>query len=132
MIELLYKAIEDKLPPSDYNVFYRYMREDKPGDCGIYLYDSANDRETIDGETVFNNVKVQVQVNYGKTIQEAFKAIDWLSQFVDNIENEPSTISGVEFIGVMHQGQKAADIGQNQYGYGLVRSVIDLKYIFTN
>ena len=132
MIEKLYQAIEAKLPPSlDYTVYYHYMREDEPGDCGIYLYESSNDKESIGGEDIYNCIKVQVQVNYGKSINDSFKAIDWLTNFVNNIETEPSTIEGVEFIAAQHQGPKALDIGQNQYGLGLVRSIIDLKYIFT-
>lgn len=128
-IVMLFPAIEEKLPPTNkYNIFYKNMREDIPNDCGIYLYESSNDLEDISGTDIYDCIKVQVQVLVEGNFQAICEGLDWLTKFVERIESEPSTISGVEFISVMHQGPKALDVGQNDYGFELCRSVLDIKY----
>lgn len=127
---LLYEAVREKLGSSYENVFYQTMREEVPGDVGIYLYESANDRVDIEGDDVYNCIKVHVQVNCEKSLEGMHKALNYLSLFVDRIEHENCAISGVEFIEACHQGPRALAIGKNQFGILICRSVIDLKYIF--
>jgi hypothetical protein len=128
---LLYKAVEEKLKGNGYeNIFYQTMREDKVGDVGIYLYESANDLEDMCGEEVYNCVKVHVQVNAGQNVEEMEKALNFLSSFVERIENEISDIDGIEFISVNHVGPRALPIGKNNYNILICRSLIDLKYTF--
>ena len=45
---LLYEAVKHNLGTAYPNVFFQTMREDQPGDVGIYLYESANDREDLE------------------------------------------------------------------------------------
>lgn len=127
---MLYEAVKEKLGTSYANVFYQTMRENEPGDVGIYLYESANDREDIGGDAVYNCIKVHVQVNCDRSVQGMQKALDYLSQFTRRMENEQCTISGITFIEAKHQGPRALAIGKNQFNILICRSVIDLKYIF--
>ena len=53
-IMLIYEAVEKKLGDEYENIFYQTMREDQPGDVGIYLYESANDEEDLQGQEVYN------------------------------------------------------------------------------
>ena len=129
---LLYEAVREKLGNSYENVFYQTMREEEPGDVGIYLYESANDRVDIGGDDIYDCIKVHVQVNCDKSLEGMAKALNYLSLFVDRIENENCAISGIEFVEAYHQGPRALAIGRNQFGILICRSVIDLKYVFIN
>lgn len=129
-ISLLYDAVEKKLGTEYENIFHHSMREDVPGDVGIYLYESANDVEDLSGAEVYNCIKVQVQVNAEKSKDGMKKAIKYLSTFVERIENESSDIDEVEFISARHIGPRALAIGKNEYNILVCRSVIDLKYTF--
>lgn len=127
---LIYEAIKEKLGSEFPNVFYQTMREDVPGDVGIYLYESSNDRRDIEGDVVYDCIKVQVQVNSDKSIIGMQKAFNYLSEFTRRIESEQSAISGITFIEAEHIGPRAVPIGKNQFNILVCRSVIDLKYIF--
>ena len=129
-ISLLYDAVEKKLGTEYENIFHHSMREDKPGDVGIYLYGGANDVEDIGGNEVYNCIKVQVQVNAENGQDGMKKALKYLSTFVERIENEGSDIDGVDFISAIHIGPRALAIGRNEYNILVCRSVIDLKYTF--
>ena len=129
-VMLVYEAIEKKLDNTYKNVFYQTMREDKPGDVGIYLYESSNDVEDISGNEVYNCIKVQVQVNSELGIDGMKKALDYLTRFTERIETENSDIEGIEFISAVHLGPRALSIGKNDYGFLVCRSIIDLKYIY--
>lgn len=129
---LIYKSVKEKLGTEYSNIFYQTMREDKPGDIGIYLYESANDIEDLSGEEVYNNIKVHVQINAEQSTEGMAKALKYLTEFTERIENEQSDIDGILFIGAQHIGPRALAIGKNQHNILICRSLIDLKYIFTN
>lgn len=127
---LIYEAVEKKLGDEYENVFYQTMREDQPGDVGIYLYESANDEEDLDGNEVYNCIKVHVQVNSEQSTEGMAKALRYLTKFTERIENENSDVDGVEFMSAMHLGPRAIAIGKNNHNILICRSVIDLKYTF--
>lgn len=127
---LIYEAVEKKLGDEYENVFYQTMREDQPGDVGIYLYESANDEEDLSGNEVYNCIKVHVQVNSEQSTEGMAKALKYLTKFTERIENENSDVDGVEFISAMHLGPRAIVIGKNNHNILICRSVIDLKYTF--
>lgn len=126
----IYEAVEKKLGNDFENVFYQTMREDQPGDVGIYLYESANDEEDLSGNEVYNCIKVHVQVNSEQSTEGMTKALRYLTKFTERIENENSDVDGVEFISAQHLGPRAIAIGKNNYNILICRSVIDLKYTF--
>lgn len=127
---LVYEAVEKKLGDEYENVFYQTMREDQPGDVGIYLYESANDEEDLSGNEVYNCIKVHVQVNSEQSTEGMAKALRYLTKFTERIENENSDVDGVEFMSAMHLGPRAIAIGKNNHNILICRSVIDLKYTF--
>lgn len=127
---LIYEAVEKKLGNDYENVFYQTMREDQPGDVGIYLYESANDEEDLGGNEVYNCIKVHVQVNSEQSTEGMAKALRYLTKFTERIENENSDVDGVEFMSAMHLGPRAIAIGKNNHNILICRSVIDLKYTF--
>ena len=127
---LIYEAVEKKLGDEYENVFYQTMREDQPGDVGIYLYESANDEEDLSGNEVYNCIKVHIQVNSEQSTEGMAKALRYLTKFTERIENENSDVDGVEFISAMHLGHRAIAIGKNNHNILICRSVIDLKYTF--
>ena len=127
---LIYEAMEKKLGDEYENVFYQTMREDKPGDVGIYLYESSNDEEDLAGNEVYNCIKVHVQVNSEQSTEGMTKALRYLTKFTERIENENSDVDGLEFISAMHLGPRAIAIGKNNHNILICRSVIDLKYTF--
>lgn len=129
-IMLIYEAVEKKLGNEYENVFYQTMREDQPGDVGIYLYESANDEEDLGGNEVYNCIKVHVQVNSEQSTEGMAKALRYLTKFTERIENENSDVDGVEFMSAMHLGPRAIAIGKNNHNILICRSVIDLKYTF--
>ena len=126
----IYEAVEKKLGDEYENVFYQTMREDTPGDVGIYLYESANDEEDLSGNEVYNCIKVHIQVNSEQSTDGMAKALRYLTKFTERIENENSDVDGVEFISAMHLGPRAIAIGKNNHNILICRSVIDLKYTF--
>lgn len=126
----IYEAVEKKLGNEYENVFYQTMREDTPGDVGIYLYESANDEEDLSGNEVYNCIKVHIQVNSEQSTEGMAKALRYLTKFTERIENENSDVDGVEFISAMHLGPRAIAIGKNNHNILICRSVIDLKYTF--
>ena len=126
----IYEAVEKKLGNDFENVFYQTMREDQPGDVGIYLYESANDEEDLSGNEVYNCIKVHVQVNSEQSTEGMTKALRYLTKFTERIENETSDVDGVEFISAQHLGPRAIAIGKNNHNILICRSVIDLKYTF--
>ena len=126
----IYEAVEKKLGTDYENIFYQTMREDQPGDVGIYLYESANDEEDLQGQEVFNCIKVHIQVNSEQSTEGMAKALRYLTKFTERIENETSDVDGVEFISAMHLGPRAIAVGKNNHNILICRSVIDLKYTF--
>ena len=126
----IYEAVENKLGDEYENVFYQTMREDQPGDVGIYLYESANDVEDMAGEEVFNCIKVHVQVNSEQSTEGMAKALRYLTKFTERIENENSDVDGVEFISAMHLGPRAIPIGKNDFNILVCKSTVNLKYTF--
>ena len=127
---LVYKAVKEKLGTEYKNVFFQTMREDKPGDVGIYLYESANDLEDLQGQEVYNCIKVHVQVNSEQSTEGMAKALRYLTKFTERIENETSDVDGVEFISAMHLGPRAIPIGKNNFNILVCKSTVDLKYTF--
>ena len=126
----VYEAVEKKLGTDYENVFYQTMREDQPGDVGIYLYESANDEEDLQGNEVYNCIKVHIQVNSEQSTEGMAKALRYLTKFTERIENENSDVDGIEFISAQHLGPRAIAIGKNNHNILICRSVIDLKYTF--
>ena len=128
---LVYDAVKEKLGTEYENVFFQTMREDKQGDVGIYLYESSNDVEDLSGDDVYNCIKVQVQVNSEQSEEGLQTALNYLTSFVERIENEASNVGGIEFISAQHIGPRAIPIGKNDFNIIVCKSTIDLKYIFT-
>lgn len=126
---LLYEAVKNNLGTAYPNVFFQTMREDQPGDVGIYLYESANDREDLEGDAVYDCIKVHVQVNCERSLAGMNKAINYLTDFTKNMETLRCAVSGVQFISAAHQGPRALPIGKNQFDILVCRAVVDLKYI---
>ena len=128
---LVYDAVKEKLGTEYENVFFQTMREDKQGDVGIYLYESSNDIEDLIGDDIYNCIKVQVQVNSEQSEEGLKTALNYLTSFVERIENEASNVDGIEFISAQHIGPRAIPIGKNDFNIIVCKSTIDLKYIFT-
>lgn len=128
---LVYDAVKEKLGTEYENVFFQTMREDKQGDVGIYLYESSNDVEDLSGDDIYNCIKVQVQVNSEQSEKGLKTALNYLTSFVERIENEASNVDGIGFISVQHIGPRAIPIGKNDFNIIVCKSTIDLKYIFT-
>ena len=126
----IYEAVEKKLGNDFENVFYQTMREDQPGDVGIYLYESANDLEDLQGQEVYNCIKVHVQVNSEQSTEGMAKALRYLNKFTERIENENSDVDGIEFISAQHLGPRAIPIGKNNFNILVCKSTVDLKYTF--
>ena len=128
---LVYDAVKEKLGTEYVNVFFQTMREDKQGDVGIYLYESSNDVEDLSGDDIYNCIKIQVQVNSEQSEEGLQTALNYLTSFVERIENEASNVDGIEFISAQHIGPRAIPIGKNDFNIIVCKSTIDLKYIFT-
>ena len=128
---LVYDAVKEKLGTEYENVFFQTMREDKQGDVGIYLYESSNDIEDLSGDDIYNCIKIQVQVNSEQSEEGLQTALNYLTSFVERIENEASNVDDIEFISAQHIGPRAIPIGKNDFNIIVCKSTIDLKYIFT-
>ena len=128
---LVYNAVKEKLGTEYENVFFQTMREDKQGDVGIYLYESSNDVEDLSGDDIYNCIKIQVQVNSEQSEKGLKTALNYLTSFVEKIENEASNVDGIEFISAQHIGPRAIPIGKNDFNITVCKSTVDLKYIFT-
>lgn len=128
----VYEAVRIKLGKEYPNVFYQMTREDKDGDVGIFLYESSNDLRDIAGGDVYNSIKVHIQINAPRSADGLVKAIDYLTRFVDKIENTPSNIPNISFIEAVHIGPKAVPIGRNKFDILVCKCDIDLKYVFNN
>ena len=128
---LVYNTVKEKLGTEYENVFFQTMREDKQGDVGIYLYESSNDVEDLSGDDIYNCIKIQVQVNSEQSEEGLKTALNYLTSFVERIENEASNVDGIEFISAQHIGPRAIPIGKNDFNIIVCKSTIDLKYIFT-
>lgn len=128
---LLYEAVKNKINTT-YPIYFQTMQEDKVNNIGIYLYESSNDRFDIEGDTVYNSIKVHVQLNTDRNINSMNQGLELLSNFTRRIESERSDVVGIEFIEAIHQGPRAIPIGRNTYDILICRSVIDLKYIFNS
>ena len=128
---LVYDAVKEKLGTEYENVFFQTMREDKQGDVGIYLYESSNDVEDLSGDDIYNCIKIQVQVNSEQSEKGLKTALNYLTSFVEKIENEASNVDGIEFISAQHIGPRAIPIGKNDFNITVCKSTVDLKYIFT-
>ena len=128
---LVYNAVKEKLGTEYENVFFQTMREDKQGDVGIYLYESSNDVEDLSGDDIYNCIKIQVQVNSEQSEEGLQTALNYLTSFVERIENEASNVNGIEFISTQHIGPRAIPIGKNDFNITVCKSTVDLKYIFT-
>lgn len=126
----LYEAVRIKLGSEYDNVTYQTMKEDVEGAVGIYLYESANERQAIDGNIIYDCIKIQVQVNSEKNIQGLQRAMNYLDMFTRKMENEPCNLNNLTFIEVNHLGPRAVVIGKNQFGISVVKCTLDLKYIF--
>lgn len=127
---LIYEAVKAKLGPEYTNIFFQTMREDVPGDVGIYLYESSDDVESLDGNPVYNCIKVHVQVNCEQSADGMKKALNYLTNFVFKMEHERSDVAGISFVAAKHKGPRAVPIGKNSYNILICKSTVDLKYIF--
>ena len=128
---LVYNAVKEKLGTEYENVFFQTMREDKQGDVGIYLYESSNDVEDLSGDDIYNCIKIQVQVNSEQSEEGLQTALNYLTSFVERIENDASNVDGIEFISAQHIGPRAIPIGKNDFNITVCKNTVDLKYIFT-
>lgn len=131
-ITLLYPMVKLKLSDEYSNVSFQSQKDDTPGSVGVYLYESSNDKKSINGEVVYNSIKVQVQVICDRSYESLANAMDYLTEFVDRIESEKSDIPKISIISAEHIGPKAIPIGRNRYDLQVVKSTIDLKYSFNN
>ena len=129
-IKYLYDAIRAKLGTEYKNIFDEDMRDDVPGDVGIFMYTSSNDVETLDGTEVYNCIKVHIKINAEQSSDGLFKAINYLSKFTHRIENETSDIPEIGFVSAKHIGPRALKLRKNEYGISVCVCNIDLKYIW--
>lgn len=127
---VLYEVVKNKLGSDYNNIMYQTMNEDKEDCVGIYLYESTNELQTIDGNIQYDAVKIHIQVNASKSSEGLNKALNYLDQFTRRIENEQSNIDDVIIIEAMHLGPRAVCIGRNQYDILVCKCDVDLKYIF--
>lgn len=143
----LYNLIKYNLPPvtdlipdgtkvkTKPQMFNQTMREDVPGDVGVYLYQSSNDLKDIEGDIVYRNIKATVLVNGFNGDDGMELAYKYLERFVDRLEN-PNTseylpvleYKGTRLIQVEHQGPVALAIGHNDKGLTVYRCVMAIKY----
>lgn len=133
-MSLIYDLVEEKLPLNVYDtITWQTMRDDTVGVAGIFLYESSNDEEDLSGAQIYNCIKVQIQVNSEQSEDGLKKALNYLSDFVENIENDTSnTLSDkIEIISARHLGPRALVIGKNDNDILVCRTTVDLKYIFT-
>lgn len=126
----IYEAVRIKLGTLYPNIMYQNMLEDKEGCVGIYLYESSNELKDIEGDVVYDSIKIHVQVNAEKSIQGMQKALDYLDKFTRKMENEQSNVGVVKFIEAQHLGPRAVAIGKNAYDILVCKCDVDLKYIF--
>ena len=91
-MSLIYDLVEEKLPLNVYStITWQTMRDDTVGIVGIFLYESSNDEEDLSGEQIYNCIKAQIQVNSEQSETGLKKALNYLSDFVENIENNTSS-----------------------------------------
>lgn len=129
-IAWLYDAVRLKLGDKYKNVYYQMQKEDEENNVGIYLYSGQNDVRSIDGNDVYNCIKVHVQVNCERSLNGLVDGLDYLSSFVDRIENETCELANILFVDAVHIGPKAVPIGRNKYDIQVVKCDIDLKYVY--
>lgn len=127
----IYEAVRIKLGSLYTNIQYQNMQENVEGSVGIYLYESANALMDIEGDTVYDCIKIHIQVNAEKSVQGLQKALKYLEDFTFRMENQQSNISNLTFIEAVHLGPRAVAIGRNQYDILVCKCDVDLKYIFT-
>lgn len=112
------------------NVTFQSQKDDIPGSVGVYLYESSNDKKSLNGEVVYDSIKIQVQITCDRSYNSLTNAMDYLTDFVNRIESEKSDIPRINIISAEHIGPKAIPIGRNKYDLQVVKSTIDLKYSF--
>ena len=129
----LYKFIESCLPAGVFNsATWETMSEDIPGDVGIFLIESKNDIECIDGETLEESIKAQIMVNAFEGEDGIDQVSKYLRDFLDNIENTIINKDGLEIIRVRHLGPKASKAYVNGLGISVWRCEINIDYLLHN
>lgn len=125
-MERIYKFIEGHLP-TDYNISYQTLEENKDNQIGIFLYQGQADKNSLDGYCIAENIKAHIEVNCANTEDGIIKAMNDLRKFAFNIVSADSEIEGLEilFIKVL---SKAIPIGKNQHGIQKVVSNLEITF----
>jgi len=128
----IYQVISEKLGTEYPLITYNKMDDSKENSVGIFLYPSEADKETLDGQTVYESLKAHIQVNAERSDAGEIKAIAYLRNFVSRIESEKSTIPGVKLRGCLHVGMKSQPIGVNSFNIPVYVTNVAIKYILTD
>lgn len=123
----IYDAFRKRLEDRYENIKYDTMDEHIPNSVGIYLYPGGNDEITLDGQIVYETIKVHVQVCVNSS--DLVDTLNYLRHFVDRMETEKSGVDGLEFISCQHIGPKAVSTGFNKHGLKVCVCNFELKYI---
>ena len=125
-MERLYNFIEKYLP-SNYDITYQTIDENKENTIGIFLYQGQADKKLLDGYCVSEDIKVHIELNCGKQSNDIIKAMNDLRKFAVDIEDAESDIDGLEvlFIKILN---KAIPIGKNQHGIQKVVSNLEITF----
>lgn len=87
--------------------------------------------ELMSGEVVYEVVKVHLQVNSGRSSEDIMDTLNKLREFTKRIEWAVSEVDGLEVIQCKRLGPRAINIGKNEFGIPICRSVLELKYNLT-
>ncbi len=112
-----------------YDVILQNVQEDTPGSLGLFFMQGAADKETIDGEQVYECFNIHLQLVCDKTEESIYEGLDYLREMVDILEsNETYGNENVTIVSIMRKGAKAAPIGFNELGFPEVVANLQLLY----
>lgn len=113
----LFEGVEELLNKikNDYQITYQQMQEEKEG-LGIFMYPGGNDKVALSGESVYEVIKVHIQI-HSKT-QNVAQHMAYLRNVCDIIENEQP--KGFQIIYAQHIGPKVDFIGTNSKGLSVL------------
>lgn len=140
----LYDVVKEKLGDKYKLITNQVRLDDKPGAVGIFIYESSNDSEYMDGTTEYESIKIHVEVNSikyedeidinGNLVMDGMtkginEAINYLRDFVYKMEREQTNVVGIELVDCQHVGPRAFPIGKNGCNTQICVCNIDVKYL---
>lgn len=125
-MERLYEFIESFLP-KDYEIYYQTLEENKHSQIGIFLYQGEADKETLDGNCLYESVKCHIEINCNKSENALIKALDNIRKFCIDIKDSTSNIEGLDIVDIQILN-KSIPIGKNEHGIQKVVSNLNIKY----